>query len=221
MPGNDGFALATRIRHHSVLAATPIIMLASGGRRGDAAKCRELDVASYLMKPVRRSELRAAILAALGRHGLPPGPDENTVTASVVSHHSLRVLVAEDNAVNQRLVVRILEKLGHSAILADDGRQAVEEAARNDVDLVLMDVQMPEMDGFQATAAIRAQERETGTHHTIIAMTAHAMKGDHERCLASGMDGYLSKPIQLQLLREILEQVESSISERVPEIPVR
>jgi CheY-like chemotaxis protein len=194
-------------------------MLASGGRRGDAAKCRELDVASYLMKPVRRSELRAAILAALGRNGLPPGPDENAVTAcTVVSHHSLRVLVAEDNAVNQRLVVRILEKLGHSAILAGDGRQAVQEAARNDIDLVLMDVQMPEMDGFEATAEIRAQERETGTHHPIIAMTAHAMKGDQERCLAAGMDGYLSKPIQLRMLREILEQVESSISERVPDV---
>ncbi|MGA2186763.1 MAG: response regulator [Bryobacteraceae bacterium] len=222
LPGEDGFVLVARIRNDPELSATSIIMLASGGRRGDTARCRELGVSGYLMKPVRRSELRTAILAALGGNGCAPRHDEPTTWASsAVSHRSLRVLVTEDNVVNQRLVLRFLEKLGHSAILACDGLQAVEAISREDIDLVLMDVQMPEMDGFQATAAIRALEETTGTHHPIIAMTAHAMKGDHERCLAAGMDGYLSKPIQLHLLREILERVETNAGDRIPDVTER
>jgi PAS domain S-box-containing protein len=210
LPGDDGFALAARIRGDPELSATPIVMLAPGGRRGDAARCRELGLAGSLMKPVRQSELRSAILAvlrgrSLGRSG-PASSDSSPVT-----HRSLRVLVAEDNIVNQRLILRILEKLGHQAILAEDGHKAVEAILREDVDLVLMDVQMPGMDGFQATTVIRELERETGVHHPIIAMTAHAMKGDDQRCLAAGMDGYLSKPIQLTLLRETLERAESRL----------
>jgi PAS domain S-box-containing protein len=219
MPGEDGFVLAERIRRDQQLAATPIILLASGGRRGDSARCRELGVAGYLIKPVRRSELRAAMLAALGADGRPPRQDgPAATTSSPVSRRFLRVLVAEDNFVNQQLIFRLLEKLGHFPILAVDGLQAAEEVSRQDIDLVLMDVQMPGMDGFQATAAIRQMEEKTGIHHTIIAMTAHAMKGDQERCLEAGMDGYLSKPIQLRLLREVLERAEAAAGGRVPEL---
>jgi CheY-like chemotaxis protein len=208
MPGDDGFSLAARIRLDPEIAATPIIMMGSGGRRGDSARSRELNVAACLMKPVRRSELRAAVLGALSpealRHDAPA-----TTAPPAGSRRSLRVLLAEDNVVNQQIVLRLLQKLGHLPILASDGQQAVEAISRTDIDLVLMDVQMPIMDGFQATAAIRRLEQTTGAHHTIIAMTAHAMKGDDERCISAGMDGYLSKPIQLPLLREILKRAQS------------
>ncbi len=217
MPGDDGFALAARIRHDQELAGTPIIMLGSGGRRGDTARCRELSVASSLMKPVRRSELRAAILSALSLE--PLRRDEPAIAAAPAgSRRSLRVLVAEDNVVNQQLIFRLLQKLGHLPILAGDGQQAVEAISQNEIDLVLMDVQMPLMDGFQATGAIRRLEETTGAHHTIIAMTAHAMKGDQERCLSAGMDGYLSKPVQLQVLREILERAQASAGDPVPNL---
>jgi len=219
LPGEDGFALASRIRQDPELADTPIIMLASGGRPGDLVRCRELGLSAYLMKPIRRAELRAAILNALGEHGSanPPenAPDRSAISAS---HRSLRVLVAEDNPVNQRLVVRILEKLGHSVVLANDGHQAVTAILREEIDLVLMDVQMPDMDGLQATRAIREHETKTGRRHTIVAMTAHAMKGDEERCLEAGMDGYLSKPIQLHKVREYLEHLESAPGDAVGDV---
>jgi len=214
MPGDDGFALAARIRLDPEIAATPIVMMGSGGRRGDGARTRELNVAACLMKPVRRSELRAAVLGALSpeaqRRDAPA-----TTAPPAGSRRSLRVLLAEDNIVNQQIVLRLLQKLGHVAILAVDGQKAVDAVSQNEIDLVLMDVQMPVMDGFQATAAIRRLEQTTGAHHTIIAMTAHAMKGDDERCISAGMDGYLSKPIQLPLLREILARVQSG--DGVPE----
>jgi len=131
------------------------------------------------------------------------------VPQSSACHRRLRILVAEDNAINQKLVLRVLEKLGHLATLVSDGRQAVEAQRQEHFDLVLMDVQMPEMDGFQATAAIREMERSKGSRQTIIAMTAHAMKGDEERCLDAGMDGYISKPIHLDGLRSLLARVET------------
>src|SRR6202521_440051 len=208
MPKMDGFSLIERIRQRPELSTATIMMLTSAGHRGDADRCRELGVAAYLLKPIRQSELRESIARVLGarehsgaiplvtRYSLQDARDPLTV---------LRILVAEDNAVNQRLVIRLLEKRGHRAVLAVDGRQAIEALNQGSFDLVLMDVQMPEMDGLEATAIIREKEIKTGKHQPIIALTAHAMTGDRARCLAVGMDGYLTKPIRPQELDQILD----------------
>jgi CheY-like chemotaxis protein len=208
MPDMDGFALAERIKHDPELAGTMIMMLTSGGLRGDVARCRKLGIAAYLIKPVRQSELVEAILTLLGQ-----APRER---AEVITRHSLRearrklrILLAEDNLVNQTLVVRLLGKAGHNVVVAGNGKEALATLAKagpGAFDLVLMDVQMPEMDGFEAAAAIRKKERGTGTHLPIVAMTAHAMKGDRERCLAAGMDGYLSKPVKREELIDAIER---------------
>jgi PAS domain S-box-containing protein len=209
MPKMDGFGLIERIRQRPELSAAVIMMLTSAGHRGDAARCQELGVAAYLLKPIRQSELREAIARVLGageqkgaiplitRYSLGDAPEPMAV---------LRVLVAEDNAVNQRLVSRLLEKRGHRVTVTANGREAVEALANQTFDLVLMDVQMPEMDGFEATMAIREREKHNGAYIPIIALTAHAMKGDKDRCLAAGMDGYLAKPIRSQELDEVLEK---------------
>jgi two-component system sensor histidine kinase/response regulator len=209
MPLMDGFELVERIRHRPELSAPTIMMLTSAGHRGDSERCRELGITAYLLKPIRKSELREAIARVLGtrehegaiplvtRYSLQDARDPETV---------LRVLVAEDNAVNQRLAVRMLEKRGHRVTVAGNGREAIAALAKDTFDLVFMDVQMPEMDGFEATAGIREKEKSTGRHQIVIAVTAHAMKGDREHCLASGMDEYLSKPIRPQELDELLEK---------------
>ena len=196
MPGFDGFALIEHVRQKSHFAGI-ILMLTSAGQRGDATRCRELGVAGYLTKPIRQSDLLDAVLQVFGRR--PEAPDSHPL----VTRHSLReerqarrVLLAEDNPVNQTLALRLLEKRGFEVEVAATGRDALKKLGREKFDLVLMDVQMPEMDGFEATAAIREIEKATGDHLPIIAMTAHAMKGDRERCLAAGMDGYVAKPIQ-------------------------
>ena len=211
MPGMDGFGLVERIRQDPTLAGATIMMLTSGGQRGDAARCRELGVAAYLTKPIRQSELRTAILTVLGVKSAPP-QDRSLVTRHLLRERrrNLRVLLVEDNAVNQRLAVRLLEKRGYSAVLAAHGREALnllDKAGFKGFDLVLMDVQMPEMDGLEATAAIREREKTTGAHLPIIAMTARAMKGDRERCLAAGMDGYVAKPIQAEDLLDAIDNV--------------
>jgi signal transduction histidine kinase/CheY-like chemotaxis protein len=212
MPIMDGFTLAKRIKERRELAAATIMMLTSGGQRGDAARCRELGVAAYLTKPVRQSELRAAIDAAL--IGTSPKQDQCR-TAPLITRHSireaesspkLRVLLAEDNVVNQCVAVRLLEKHGYAVVIANNGREALAALAHEAFDLLLMDVQMPEMDGFEATGEIRRQEKATGRHLAILAMTAHAMKGDKERCLAAGMDGYISKPINSAELFDLLDR---------------
>jgi CheY-like chemotaxis protein len=208
MPDLDGFAVAEIIRNRPTLAGATIMMLASDRRAGDTARCRELGVACYLTKPITQSELLDAILVALGQR------TQETAPAAVVAQpavrpagRSLRILLAEDNAVNKALAVRLLEKRGHRVVVAGNGRdalQALGQAGLGRFDAVLMDVQMPEMDGFEAAAAIRASEKVTGTHIPIIAMTAHAMAGDRERCLAAGMDGYIAKPIRAaELFAEI------------------
>jgi signal transduction histidine kinase/DNA-binding response OmpR family regulator len=211
MPDMDGFALAQQIKESPGLAGATIMMLTSAGQRGDAARCRELGIAVYLIKPIRQSELLEAILLALGR------PSQQGERPTVLTRHSLRearrklrVLVAEDNAVNQQLAVRLLEKQGHTVAVAGNGREALEalEKAASGFDVVLMDVQMPEMDGFEATAAIRQKEKATGQHLPIVAMTAHALKGDRERCLAAGMDDYVAKPIQA---KELLAAVAGAV----------
>jgi signal transduction histidine kinase/ligand-binding sensor domain-containing protein/DNA-binding response OmpR family regulator len=208
MPDMDGFQLVERIRESADFGKVAVIMATSAGQRGDAARCRSLSIAGYLTKPVRRVELKAAIRTALGR-----APDDIQALPLLTRHtqrerhRSLRILLAEDNPVNQKLAVRLLEKEGHTVVVADNGRHALEALEGADVDLVIMDVQMPEMDGYEAATFIRKGEETTLKHVPILAMTAHAMKRDQEKCLAAGMDGYLSKPIRPDDLRQAIEEL--------------
>jgi CheY-like chemotaxis protein len=208
MPDMDGFQLVERIRESADFGKVAVIMATSAGQRGDAARCRSLGIAGYLTKPVRRVELKAAIRATLGR---APGDLKAlpllTRHTQRERHRSLRILLAEDNPVNQKLAVRLLEKEGHTVVVADNGRRALEALEGADVDLVILDVQMPEMDGYEAATSIRKGEETTLRHVPILAMTAHAMKGDQEKCLAAGMDGYLSKPIRPDDLRQAIAKL--------------
>jgi signal transduction histidine kinase/CheY-like chemotaxis protein/HPt (histidine-containing phosphotransfer) domain-containing protein len=205
MPEMDGFTVAQRIKDDPDLSAATVMMLSSAARRSDADRCRKLGVAQYLSKPVRQSALLDAIVTALGspvRTCPTPG-----VREVVGQTRPLRVLVAEDNLVNQKLAVCVLEKWGHTVRVAQNGRQALQALDEETFDLVLMDVQMPKMDGYEATTAIRENEKRSGRHVPILAMTAHAMKGDRERCLQAGMDGYVSKPIGAQALAAAITEV--------------
>ncbi|MBZ5617416.1 MAG: PAS domain S-box protein [Acidobacteriia bacterium] len=206
MPETDGFALIAEMRRDPRLAPTAILVLTSAAQTGDAACCRDLNVAVHLIKPVGRCELRKAILQVLGNER-QARPQPRPSTPSAERYPSLRILLAEDNPVNRLLAVHLLEKRGHAVVEAVNGRGAVDELARGAFDLVLMDVQMPEMDGFEATAALREKEKTTGRHLPVIAMTAYAMRGDRERCLAAGMDGYISKPVDAEELFSTIEQV--------------
>ncbi|MGH7225115.1 MAG: response regulator, partial [Gemmataceae bacterium] len=205
MPEVDGFTLAERIREHPDLAGATVMMLSSACQSLDTVRCQELGLAAYLTKPIKQAELYRAILAALGtpdsRPKAPPAPLRPRVG------RALRVLLAEDNPVNQTLAVRLLEKQGHSIVVAGNGREALDAIERQPFDMVLMDVQMPEMDGFETTVAIRARERGSGQHLPILAMTAYAMKGDRDRCLDAGMDGYVSKPVQPRELWEAIDRL--------------
>jgi signal transduction histidine kinase/DNA-binding response OmpR family regulator len=208
MPKMDGFGLVERIRQRAQLATTTIMMLTSADHRGDAARCQELGVVAYLLKPIRQSELREAIAGALGakeQGGVIPLITRFPLHDEREPSEFLSVLLVEDNAVNQRLAARLLEKRGHRVVVAANGWEALAALEKNGFDLVLMDIQMPEMDGIEATAAIRKKEQLSGKHQAVIALTAHAMKGDQERCFLAGMDGYLSKPIRAQELDAILE----------------
>jgi len=208
MPKMDGFALVERIRQRPELSTATIMMLTSAGHRGDAARCEELGVSAYLLKPIRQPELREAVARVLGAKelkGAIPMITRNSLQGSLETSASLRVLLAEDNLVNQRLAVRLLEKRGHSVVVAGNGREALAAFESGGFDLILMDLQMPEMDGFEATTAIRERERESGNRVPIVALTAHAMKGDREKCLAGGMDGYLTKPIRPAELYDVLD----------------
>ncbi|MDY3556265.1 response regulator [Gemmata sp. JC717] len=212
MPGMDGFSTAERIVGDSELAGAAVLMLTSADRQGDAARCREIGVAAYLVKPVKSAELSRAIAAALrGTCSLSASPADSRSPRDAAGRGAsqgprLRVLVAEDNPVNQRVVLRLLEKFGHAVTMTADGRQAVDALGREPFDIVLMDVQMPEMDGFEATQLIRQREAGTGRHTLVVAMTAHAMKGDRERCLIAGMDDYVSKPVQRSELTRVLDR---------------
>jgi len=196
MPDVDGFTLARRIRDDTELGSTVIMMLTSGGRSGDVARCESLHVAAFLLKPIKQSELFDAIALALGVS--QPADVDVTYAPSVPGQidRPLKILLAEDSFVNQKLAVGLLEKQGHTIDVVTDGRAALAAVETQVYDLVLMDVQMPEMDGLEATRAIRAREAERGGHVPIVAMTAHAMKGDRERCLEAGMDSYVAKPIR-------------------------
>jgi signal transduction histidine kinase/CheY-like chemotaxis protein len=211
MPEMDGFELVKRIHETPELTQPVILMLTSGDRGDDIARCRKLGISSYLTKPVRRAELRTAIVAALA-HEAPPGdlavaPSGPAAEGTHPGHAvSCRILLTEDNVVNQRVAMRILEKAGHIVAIAENGRVAVRMLQEQTFDLVLMDVQMPEMGGFEATALIREKEERTGRHIPIIAMTAHAMAGDREHCLDAGMDDYLAKPVGAASLLEMVAQ---------------
>ena len=209
MPGMDGFALIEQIRQRPELATAVIMMLTSAGHRGDANRCRELGVSAYLLKPIRQSELREAIARVLGAPALAgaiPLVTRYSLQDARDPAEVLHILVAEDNFVNQRLATRLLEKRGHRVAVAANGCEALKALGEASYDLVLMDVQMPVMDGMEATAKLREMEKLTGRHQPVVAMTAHAMKGDQELCFAAGMDGYLTKPIHRQELDEVLER---------------
>ena len=208
MPEMDGFALVERIRQRTELATATIMMLTSAGQRGDAPRCRALGVAAYLTKPIRQPELREAVVRVFMAR-------EQEREALLLTRHSMRegrrpavalqVLLAEDNLVNQRLAIRLIEKRSHRVVVANNGREVLAALEKESFDLVLMDVQMPGLDGFEATAAIREKEKQRcGGHLPIVAMTAHAIKGDRERCLAAGMDDYLAKPLRVQELNDLL-----------------
>jgi PAS domain S-box-containing protein len=208
MPQLDGFATAAKIRQDPDLPTATIMMLTSGGQRGDADRCRQVGISGYLTKPVRQRELQEAILRVLGlqAHKIE---ERKLVTRYSLQQtaRSFRILLAEDNAINRELVVRILVKRGHSVTVVPNGKLALDALDAQTFDVVLMDVQMPEMDGFEATAAIRRNEETSGAHVPIIAMTAHALKGDRERCLANGMDEYISKPVRAEELLNLIESV--------------
>jgi two-component system, sensor histidine kinase and response regulator len=205
MPEIDGFDLVERIRQDPLLSCIKIVILTPSGELGNSDRCRKLRVSAHLIKPFDRLELRDVLLHVLA--GAPPhAASRDFAPRHVLEPQSLPLsfLVAEDNVVNQRLVGRLLEKRGHRVVLARNGREALEVMQTQPFDVVLMDVQMPEMDGFEATRLIREKEKANGAHALIIALTAYAMNGDQERCLAGGMDGFISKPIHPEtLFREI------------------
>jgi CheY-like chemotaxis protein len=216
MPEMDGFALAESIKRNPHWKTATVMMLSSAGQRGDAKRCRELGVAAYLTKPVRQEELLDAILSALGTTANKANEPELVTRHSIreASDH-LQILLAEDNQVNQMLTVRLLEKRGHSVTVAGNGKEAVTLLETRAFDVVLMDIQMPEMDGYAATAIIREREKKSGNHLCVIAMTAHAMVGDRQRCLDAGMDDYISKPIRSDELNELLMKHSSSESLKI------
>lgn len=218
MPKMDGFGLVERIRKMPEFSTATIMMLTSAGQQGDAARCRELGVAAYLLKPVRKSDLSDAIARVLGVRE-PTGAVQPKIAVSSQAGKNpavcLRVLLAEDNPVNQLLVQRLLEKRGHSVVVASTGLEALDILQRENVDVVLMDIQMPEMDGLEATKMIRSRESDGRPRMPVIALTAHAMKGDREKCLAAGMDAHLSKPIRPAELDEVLEKYMARRTESV------
>jgi signal transduction histidine kinase/DNA-binding response OmpR family regulator len=214
MPEVDGFGLVKQMQEILAAQQVVVLMVTSGEHPGDLARSREMGIAAYLTKPVRRSELRAAVAGAMSNGEYLASPGKSTeprvprvsLSGTRPAGRSLHILLAEDNAVNEKVACAILQKAGHTVEVARDGRQAVDLMAAGSFDVVLMDVQMPEMDGFEATAAIREMEKLTGAHTPVIAMTAHALGGYKERCLEAGMDGYVTKPIRRELLLQTLAE---------------
>jgi len=215
MPEMDGFETAEWIRSCVDFYQSVIMILTSVGQRGDAARCRELGISAYLTKPIKQSELFAAIMTVLAlrnqdaghrnlitRHSLRETPSDRVARSS----KSLHILLAEDNVVNQKVATKILANWGHSIVVASSGKEAVEASEKERFDLIFMDIQMPDLDGFEATQIIREREKDGGGRLPIVAMTAHAMKGDKEKCLAAGMDDYVSKPINRDELFSVIEK---------------
>ena len=206
MPGEDGFALTQRIRQSAGPDEITVILLTSGARPEDIKRGKAMGVAAHLMKPVKQSELLDTIATSLG---LSLSDDASPADGSPVADTSqpLRILVAEDSILNQKLALSLLQKYGHTVTIANNGKEAVSAVTSQPFDVVLMDVEMPDMDGLEATATIRAWERSKGKHVTIIAMTAHAMKSHREQCLEAGMDDYVSKPVRAKKLFDKLKEV--------------
>ncbi len=207
MPGMDGFMLAERIRADENFASTVIIALTSGGRFEDSVKRKQLDITAELMKPVKQSELLDAIINAVAPPATAHSPKEATASPADTTSgiQPLKILLAEDGRANQILAVGLLKRWGHQVTVAENGKIAIDVWQNGDFDLILMDLQMPEMDGIDATKWIRQKEQEQGGHIPIIAMTAHALVGYREKCLAAGMDGYVSKPVRKQQLYDAIE----------------
>jgi CheY-like chemotaxis protein len=213
MPLMDGFELVEKMKKTPDLDSITLMMLTSSGQRGDSARCRELAISAYLTKPIKQSVLLDAIMHVLGKTE-PAGAGAPLVTLHTLrdTRKPLRILLAEDNAVNQKLATIMLEKRGHEVVVAGTGIEVLsilEKQGSRAFSLILMDVQMPEMGGFEATARIREKEKVTGEHIYIIALTARAMKGDKEECLKAGMDGYVSKPLNLNELLSAITKVEN------------
>lgn len=210
MPDVDGFMLSRRILRDRRLRRTPIIMLTSAGHPEEMTRCRRMGIAAHLVKPVKQSDLLDTFVTLFGARARRSRTRASAAKLSRRSDRALRVLVAEDNQVNRKLVTTLLEKRGHDVTAVENGRaavQAIDNAGAGGFDLVLMDLQMPEMSGFEATQAIRDRERKTRRHLPIVALTAHAMQGDRERCLAAGMDAYLAKPVDATELIATVEKM--------------
>ena len=209
MPGMDGFELTQKIKEDPDLVNPIIIILTSAGQRGHAARCLELGISAYLLKPIHQQQLLETICASLQKTaGIQTRPSLLTRHSIRESKRRVNILLAEDNIINQKLAIRVLQQMGHSVSVAQNGRQAVEMTEAEQFDLILMDIQMPEMDGLEATLAIRAREASRGGPRVpILAMTAYAMSGDSDRCIEAGMDGYISKPINTQELFETIENL--------------
>jgi CheY-like chemotaxis protein len=208
MPVMDGIELTCRIKADAALQFTPLVMLSSLGMRDDIQAARQAGVSAHLTKPIRQSQLFDCLATLLGQPLPQPAPSRALPSdlprvASLPTSRSL-ILLAEDNVVNQKLAVRLLEKMGCRCDVVANGAEAVAAVQRIAYALVLMDCQMPEIDGFEATKTIRESEQGTNTHIPIVAMTANAMQGDRERCLEAGMDDYVSKPIKPETLRTVL-----------------
>ncbi len=213
MPEMDGFVVAEKIRQIPRLKDVPIMMLTSSGIRGDSERCRRIGIEAYLPKPVKMTEFLTAVQVTLGSN------KNEDLESTLITQYTVRevlpfynILLAEDNPVNQKLAARLLEKAGNRVDIANNGQEVLEKIRQNHYDLILMDVQMPILDGLKATEKIREME-DNGTHIPIIALTAHAMKGDSERCLAAGMDGYVSKPIRKE---ELFKEIERVMGQTIP-----
>ncbi len=206
LSGMNGFEVAKRVKESRYGANLKMILLTSVGRKGDAAQCGKFGISGYLVKPVKQSDLLHAIMMAL-RHPIDEGAPLITQYTVQEARRRLNILVAEDNPVNQKVASAVLKKWGHRVVVVSNGREALEAIDKERVDLILMDVQMPQMDGFETTELIRNREKADGGHVPIVAMTAHAMKGDRERCLAAGMDSYVSKPVRAEELFSVIESL--------------
>jgi len=215
MPEMNGETLGKKIKADPGLKDTIMIMLTSIGERGDAAHMLEVGFAAYLTKPIKQSQLYDCLAAVVGKKVNVVAEEKKTIVTrhslAEYSRHRVNILLAEDNMINRKVALRILQKLGYQADAVVNGKEVVEAVQEAHYDLILMDIQMPEMDGFEATGKIREMEKETGKHIPIIAMTAHAMKGDRERCLEGGMDDYVSKPIQQKELNAAIFRQISTI----------